>query len=72
MPTQPPLTIEKRRNGTIEVSGKGFKTVVDIRPKTPAEKLEAVRTAVLLAGYAWSKDVEKRAKKAIKKRYSET
>jgi len=54
------------------VSGKGFNTVVDIRPKTPEEKLEAVRTAVLLAGYVWTKDVEKRAKKAIKKSYSET
>jgi hypothetical protein len=72
MPIHHPLIIEKKRNGTIEVSGKGFNTVVDIRPKTPEEKLEAVRTAVLLAGYVWTKDVEKRAKKAIKKSYSET
>lgn len=59
------LRVRKDTNGVVTVTGEKFKSKVDIRGKTPEEALEAVRWAILLAGYVYSEKAEKIARREL-------
>ena len=59
------LSVCKNTNGSVTVSCGTWLTVVDVSEKPPKEKLEAVRTAILMSGYVYSEKVEKKVRNLL-------
>lgn len=56
------LSVRKNSDGTVTISAGRYKESIEIRSKTPSEKLEAVRWVILTVGLVYSKDVENMVK----------
>lgn len=59
------LSVVKNPDGTVTITGNNFVTVLEIRWKSPQKKLEAVRTAILFEGYAYTEKVERMVRKEL-------
>jgi hypothetical protein len=59
------LSVRRNQDGTMTISAGGYRESVEIRSKTPWEKYEAVRWAILTAGFAFTEDVEELVRKEL-------
>jgi hypothetical protein len=59
------LEIQKNSDGSITISTPNFSKNVWLRSKPPQEKFEAVRAAILEAGFAFTGKIEKKVRKEL-------
>jgi|RhiMethySRZTD1v2_1073278.scaffolds.fasta_scaffold23651_4 hypothetical protein len=52
------LNIRRNADGTVTISSGGYKESINVREKTPEEKYDAVKWAILTAGFAYSEQIE--------------
>lgn len=63
---KPKLKIKKKENGNVIITDEcGYNRTVVVRILTPWEKIEAIRVAILEAGFVWSERVEKQVRKEL-------
>ena len=59
------FTIRKSQSGIVTIKSGGYIESIDLRDKRPPEKFEAVRWAILTAGFAFTEEVEKIVRKEL-------
>lgn len=59
------FTIRKSKNGIVTIKSGGYIESIDVRDKTPPQKFERIRWAILTAGFAFTEDVEKMVRKEL-------
>lgn len=64
-PKQKGLSIERGRNGTIELFNDSFWAEIEIRALPPQKKFEAVRTAILEKGLVFTEKIEKKLRREL-------
>jgi transglutaminase-like putative cysteine protease len=62
---QQTLSVRKNADGTMTIRSGKYKESVEIRSKTPFEKFEAVKWAILTAGFAFTEEVEEIVRKEL-------
>jgi hypothetical protein len=59
------LTIRKNSDGTVTIGSGRYVEHVDVKTKTPEKKFEAVKWAILTAGFYFSEEVEKMVREVV-------
>jgi hypothetical protein len=53
------ISVRKSKSGIVTIKSGGYVESIDVRMKTPPQKFEAVRWAILTAGFVFTEDIEK-------------
>lgn len=59
------LSIRRNADGTVTISSGHYRESFEIRSKTPVEKFESVKWAIIGAGFAFSEQTEKMVRKEL-------
>lgn len=59
------ITIAKTRNGSIMILIDNHPRYIDLKSKTPDEKMEAIKQAVLAEGFVWTEELERHAEEIV-------
>jgi zona occludens toxin (predicted ATPase) len=61
------LSVRRNADGTVTIRSERYRESVDVRSKTPWEKYEAVKWAIITAGFTFSEEVEELVRKELEK-----
>ena len=59
------LSVRKNADGTVTIKSGGYVENIDVRAKTPWQKYDAVKWAILTAGYVFTGEIEKMVRKEL-------
>jgi len=62
---QKTLKIRRNADGTVTISSGGYKESIDVRAKDPWQKFDAVKWAILTAGFAFTPQIEDLVRKEL-------